>query len=161
MQQVNQESRGVVIPPVGIGRKGIQETTLSTLPDKNFSIRTKDDGSWPSLNFKLKNTVGYIPLLENSLRTRARDLFPSRCVLRRETKIRFSNILRPDCSPRALDSRIEYLIDYIITCEVLSCRGAQLRPHYCNCSQVTIALYHKSETLMKSSLQSMNILNLL
>jgi len=60
MQQVNQESQGVVIPPVGISRKGTQETTLSTFPDKNFSIRTKDDGSWPSLNFKLKNTVGYI-----------------------------------------------------------------------------------------------------
>lgn len=57
---------------------------------------------------------------------------PPRSVLRRETKIRFSNILRSRTATHVYwISRIEYLIDYIIiTREVLSCRGAQLRPHY-------------------------------
>lgn len=32
---------------------------LLFLPDKNFSSRIKDGGPWSSLNFKLKNTVGY------------------------------------------------------------------------------------------------------
>lgn len=44
-------------------------------------VRIKDGGPWPSLNFKLKNTVGYIALLGNSLRARALELFipPAMC----------------------------------------------------------------------------------
>lgn len=109
---------------------------LSIVPDRNFSVRIKDGGPWPSLNFKLKNTIGYIALLENSLRARARELFPFAVCF--TPKIRFSNILRPTCIGfRALN----IWSTIIITREVLNCRRMQLRPHYCNCFKVTIALY--------------------
>lgn len=85
MRQIK-ESRGVVIsPPPPAGKRTERSTgndgALSIVPDRNFSVRIKDGGPWPSLNFKLKNTVGYIALLENSLRARARELFaPARGV---------------------------------------------------------------------------------
>lgn len=116
MRQVNRGSRSIVSPPSPSSLRPTSESTgtstenngaLPFVPNRNFSVvRIKDGGPWSSLNFKLKNTVGYIALLENSLRVRAREPFPlppPRSVLRCETKIRFSNILRPDCNPRVLD----------------------------------------------------------
>ena len=49
---------------------------VSFLSYRNFTVRIKDGGPWPSLNFKLKNTIGYIALLKNSLCARVRELFP-------------------------------------------------------------------------------------
>lgn len=108
-----------------------------SFPPIEISVFVKDGGPWSSLNFKLKNTVGYIALLENSLRVRARELSPSplplppppRCFTPRD-KNQIFEYSTPDCNPRVSDFA-RWIFDRLYNNHawgISSCRRAQLRP---------------------------------
>lgn len=73
------------------------DSALFIVLDRNFTIRIKDGGPWSSLNFKLKNTVGYIALLENS-----RTFPPAVCFTSRD-KNQICEYSAPGHGPRVLD----------------------------------------------------------